>query len=95
MNIDELVPLTNGLSVQTDGAMLVCDRARLTPVSSDAIDLAFWIAGTDFVPRLRLTRERVLSSTPEQLIAILRRVARNAVAHVPIRGLPRQTLVLA
>jgi hypothetical protein len=89
MNIEELVPLTNGLSVTTENATLVCDRARLTPVAKDAIDIAFWIAGTDFAPRLRLTRDRVLSSTPEQLAAVVRRVARSAVTYVAVRSAPR------
>ena len=92
MNIEELVPLTNGLSVTTEQTTLVCERARLTPVAKDAIDMAFWIAGTDFAPRLRLTRQRVLSSTPEQLAAVVRRVARSAVAHVDVRSRPRRRL---
>lgn len=79
MKIEELVPLTNGLSVTAGGHTLVCDRARIAPVSEDAIDVAFWIAGTDYVPRLRLTRERVSKGTPDELARIVRRVARGAV----------------
>jgi hypothetical protein len=79
MNIEELVPLTNGLSVHGEPDTMVCDRARLTRVSDESVDMAFWIAGTDFVPRLRLARTRVASSTPEQLATLVRRVARNAV----------------
>jgi hypothetical protein len=78
MNIDELVPFTNGLSVTTGTDTLVCDRARITPVKDDAIDMAFSIAGTDFVPRLRLTRARVSSSTADSLARILRVVVREA-----------------
>jgi hypothetical protein len=86
MNIDELVPLTNGLSVYGEANTLVCDRARLTRVSEDSVDMAFWIAGTDYVPRLRLARTRVQSSTPEQLAAVVRRVATSAVGlHHSIR----------
>ena len=54
MTIEELVPLTNGLTVTACGHTLVCDRARITPVRSDAIDMKFLVTGTDFVPRLRI-----------------------------------------
>src|SRR5688572_8242924 len=50
MTIEELVPLTNGLTVTACGNTLVCDRARITPVRSDAIDMKFLVTGTDFVP---------------------------------------------
>ena len=60
MTIEDLVPLTNGLTVTACGNTLVCDRARITPIRNDAIDMTFPMAGTDFVPRLRLLRERVL-----------------------------------
>jgi hypothetical protein len=78
MNIDELVPLTNGLSVTTGTHTLVCDRARINPVKEDAVDMSFWIAGTDFAPRLRLTRERIARGTADELARIVRAVARVA-----------------
>jgi hypothetical protein len=80
MTIEELVPLTNGLTVTACGSTLVCDRARITPVSKDAIDMKFLMAGTDFVPRLRLLRERVLAATPDEVTRILRRVVKSAIA---------------
>jgi hypothetical protein len=79
MSIDDLVLLTNGLSVTAGGHTLVCDRARIAAVRNDAIDMAFWIAGTDFVPRLRLTRERISRETPDAMAGIVRRVARGAI----------------
>ena len=78
MKIEELVPLTNGLSLTACGQTLMCDRARLSPAGRDALDLAFLIVGTDFVPRLRLTRERIASATAEDLMRIVRGVARRA-----------------
>jgi hypothetical protein len=80
MNLDELIPLTNGLSVYGESATMVCDRARLTRVSDETVDMAFWIVGTDYVPRLRLALARVVSSTPEQVASVVRRVARSAIA---------------
>ena len=80
MNLDELVPLTNGLSVHGETTTLVCDRARLTRVSDESVDMAFCIAGTDYVPRLRLARTRLASSTPEQVARLVSRVARSASA---------------
>lgn len=93
MTIEELVPLTNGLSVHTEQATLVCDRARFTRVSDDVVDMAFSIAGTDYVPRLRLTRARVQSSSPEQLAAVVGRVAKSAVGahYMPRRGMLHPT----
>jgi hypothetical protein len=79
MNVEELVPLTNGLSVFTGGQTLVCERARLTPVAKEAVDMAFWLAGTDFRPRLRLTRERIAKWSPSQATRILSHVVVNAV----------------
>jgi hypothetical protein len=80
MTIEDLVPLTNGLTVTACGNTLVCDRARITPVANDAIDMKFLMAGTDFVPRLRLLRERVLSATPHEVIKIIQGVAKSAIA---------------
>ena len=79
MNIEELAPLTNGLSVQTRAQTLVCERAMITPLKEDAVDMAFWIAGTGHRPRLRLTRERVSRSTPSEVARIVSRVVVSAV----------------
>jgi len=79
MKIEELVLLTDGLSVSAGTGVMMCDRARIAPVRDHAIDLAFLIAGTDFVPRLRLTRDRIAKATKEEIAAIIRRVARRAV----------------
>ena len=78
MTIDELVPLTNGLSITACGQTLVCDRARVTPID-DSVDMKFWIAGTDYVPRLRLARSRLASYSAETLTRILRRLVQRAV----------------
>ena len=79
MKVEELVPLTNGLSVTAGPHTLVCDRARIKPVKDDAIDMKFLIAGTDFVPRLRLTRERIARGTADDVARILRRLVLRAV----------------
>ena len=79
MKIEDLVSLTNGLSVTACGQTLVCDRARIMPVKSDAVDIKFLIAGTDFVPRLRLTRDRVLKGSADEIARIVKRVVRGAV----------------
>ena len=80
MTIEDLVPLTNGLTVTACGHTLVCDRAHITPVRNDAIDIKFLMAGTDFVPRLRLLRERVLTATPDDVKRIVERVVKRAMA---------------
>lgn len=79
MMIEELVPLTNGLTVTACGSTLVCDRARIMPIRNDAIDMKFSMAGTHFVPRLRLLRERVLKATPDELTGIVQRVVKRAI----------------
>lgn len=79
MTIEELIPLTNGLTVTACGSTLVCDRARITQVRNDAIDMKFLMAGTDFVPRLRLLRQRVLEATPEEVTKIVQRVVKSAI----------------
>jgi hypothetical protein len=79
MNIEELTPLTNGLSVAAGAQTLVCERAMIRPASKEAVDLAFWIAGTNYRPRLRLTRDRVTRSSPTELARLLSRVVVNAV----------------
>lgn len=80
MTIEDLVPLTNGLTVTACGNTLICDRARLTPIRNDAVDLKFLMAGTDFVPRLRLLRKRVLEATPGEVTRIIQRVVKSALA---------------
>ena len=82
MNIEELTPLTNGLSVINGGQTLVCERAMLTSPGEEALDLAFWIAGTDHRPRLRLARQRVLAWSPHDAARILSKVVVNAVTGV-------------
>jgi len=78
VNIDELAPLTNGLSVVSGADTLVCERAVVT-ASNDDVDVAFWIAGTDHRPRLRLTRDRVSRWSPGDARRILSHVVVNAV----------------
>jgi len=79
MQIDELVPLTNGLSVTACGQTLVCDRTRVIPAAGDAVDMKFLIAGTDFVPRFRLSRQRISRATSDEVATIVRRVVRGAI----------------
>ncbi|HSC29397.1 MAG TPA: hypothetical protein VLD67_19120 [Vicinamibacterales bacterium] len=79
MNVEELVPFTNGLSFAAGPHTLVLDHARLRPVTSDEFDMSFRVAGTDFVPRLRLSRARIEKATPEELGRIVRQVTRVAV----------------
>jgi hypothetical protein len=76
MTIEELVPLTNGLSVTACGQTLVCDRTRIVPVQNDAFDLKFLIAGTDRVPRVRLSRDRVSKASADEVVRTLRRFVR-------------------
>lgn len=80
MTIEDLVPLTTGLTVTACGNTLVCDRVRITQIKNDAIDMKFLMAGTDFVPRLRLLRERVLKATPDEVARIIRHVVKSAIA---------------
>jgi hypothetical protein len=82
MKIEELVPLTNGLSVHDGPRTMVCDRARITRIGDDAVDMSFLIAGTDIVPRLRLRKDRIDRGTPEDLARVVQNVARRALAHV-------------
>jgi hypothetical protein len=79
MKIEELLLLTDGLSVPAATGVMMCDRARIAAVRDHAIDLTFLIAGTDFVPRLRLTRDRIAKATKEEIAGIIQRVARRAV----------------
>jgi hypothetical protein len=79
MTIDDLLLLTDGLTVPAGTGVMMCDRARIAPVREHSIDLAFLIAGTDFAPRLRLTRDRIAKATADEIAGIIRRVARRAV----------------
>ena len=79
MTIDQLIPLTDGLSFTACAQTMALDRTRVTKVSDRAIDVSFRIAGTDYAPRLRLTRQWLATSSFEELVSVLRRVARSAV----------------
>ena len=79
MTIDQLIPLTDGLSVTACAQTLALDRTRVTRVSDHTIDLSFRIAGTDYAPRVRLTRQWVATSSLEELVGMVRRVARSVV----------------
>ena len=79
MTIDQVIPLTNGLSVNACAQTLAVERTRVTRVTDRAIDLSFRIAGTDFAPRFTVPRRRLASATFEDLMAIVRHVAANAV----------------
>ena len=79
MTIDQLAPLTNGLSVHAGRDTFVLDRTRVARLSNQSIEIAFRIAGTDFAPRLRIARVEFASSSVEDLADIVRRVASNAV----------------
>jgi hypothetical protein len=79
MTIDQLVPLTNGLSVSACTQTLAVDRARVTRLTDGAVDMSFRIAGTDFAPRFTLPPKRLASASFDELVAIVRRVAAHAV----------------
>lgn len=78
MTIEQLVPLTNGLSVSACRQTLALDRARVTRVSDRFVDLSFRIAGTDVAPRVRLARQWLASSSIDDLARAFRRVAARA-----------------
>jgi hypothetical protein len=78
MTIEQLVPLTNGLSFSACNQTLVLDRARVTRFPDQSVEMAFRIAGTDLAPRLRLSAMRLAASSLDDLIAIVRRVAASA-----------------
>jgi hypothetical protein len=42
--------------------------------------MKFLMAGTHYVPRLRLLRERVLRATPDEVTKMVQRVVKSAVA---------------
>jgi hypothetical protein len=79
MNVEELTPLTNGLSVMNGVEILVCERAMVTSPTEGVVDLAFWIAGTDYRPRLRMARQRVQQWSPGDATRILSKAVVNAV----------------
>ena len=78
MTIDQLVPLTNGLSLTACNQTVVLDRTRITRFPDRSIEMAFRIAGTDLAPRLRLSGLRLASSSLDDIISVVRRVAANA-----------------
>ena len=79
MNVEELAPLTNGLSVMNGLQTLVCERAMLSAPTEDVVTLAFWIAGTDHRPRLRVARHRVLEWSARDARRVLSKAVVNAV----------------
>jgi hypothetical protein len=81
MTIDQLVPLTNGLSATAGTQPLMLERARVTRFKDGSVDISFRIAGTDIAPRFSLPPRRLASSSLEEVIAILRRVVSSAVPH--------------
>ena len=48
-------------------------------MSDRAVDLSFRIAGTEYAPRLRLTRQWIATSSLEDLVAVIRRVAKSTI----------------
>jgi hypothetical protein len=78
MTIEQLVPLTNGLSLTACNQTLVLDGTRVTRFPDRSIEMAFRIAGTDLAPRLRLSGLRLASSSLEEIVTIVRRVASSA-----------------
>jgi hypothetical protein len=79
MTAEQLVPLTNGLSLRACNQTLVLDRTRITLFPDRSIEMAFRIAGTDLAPRLRLSALRLASSSLDDIVSIVRRVASSAV----------------
>jgi hypothetical protein len=71
--------LTNGLSVTACTQTLAVDRARVTRVTDRAVDMSFRIAGTEFAPRFTLPRRQLASTTFEELVGMIRRVASHAI----------------
>jgi hypothetical protein len=78
MTIEQLVPVTNGLSVTACNQTLVLDRTRITRFPDRSIEMAFRIAGTDVAPRLRLSALRLASSSLDEIVTIVRRVTSSA-----------------
>jgi hypothetical protein len=66
--------LADGLSAAGTGGPLVLERTRVRK-AGDGVDVSFRIAGTDFAPRMHLSRAQLSSSTVDEMAALLRRVA--------------------
>ena len=78
MTIEQLVPLTNGLSLTACNQTVMLDRTRISLLPDRSIEMAFRIAGTDLAPRLRLSALRLASSSLEDVTMMVRRVATRA-----------------
>jgi hypothetical protein len=78
MTVEQLAPLTNGLSLTACHQTVVLDRTRITRLPDRSIDMAFRIAGTDLAPRFRLSAMRLASSSLDDIVTIVRRVAASA-----------------
>ena len=78
MTIEQLVPLTNGLSLTACNQTHVLDRTRITQLPDRSVEMAFRIAGTDLAPRFRLSALRLATSSLDEVVAIVRRVAAHA-----------------
>lgn len=78
MTVEQLAPRVNGFSLTACGQTMVLDRLRVRSISDRAVEFAFLIVGTDLVPRLRLTRERLAGSSWDDLARIFTRVAARA-----------------
>jgi hypothetical protein len=81
MTIDQLVPLTNGLSATAGTQRVTLERARVTQIVDGSVDISFRIAGTDLAPRFSLPPRRLASTSFDDLVAILRQVVSSAVPH--------------
>jgi hypothetical protein len=79
MTIDQLVPVTNGLSANSGAQSFTLERARVRRRTANIVDISFRIAGTDLAPRLSLPSRRLASSSLDEVIAILRRVVSRVV----------------
>jgi len=78
MTVEQFAPLVNGFSLTACGQTMVLDRLRVRRVADRSVEFAFSIAGTDLVPKLRLTTERFAKSSWEELSRIVARVASRA-----------------
>ena len=91
MNIEELAPLTEGLTVPCGPSTFVCDRAQVTP-RGDAVEMKFLIAGTDHMPRVRVRRDLVERWTREDAARAVRHVAQQAMGPVEDAPLVRRAV---
>jgi len=78
MTIEQLAPLTNGLSLFACNQTVMLDRARITRLPDRSVEMAFRIAGTDLAPRLRLSAIRLATSSLEDMTTAIRHVAARA-----------------